>query len=69
MSDYNMYIPFLAWDKLDRFLKERGVDKDLLNFDSGMYGKYCKLMFNIIIEGIKAIEEFEAFDRAMSEVD
>lgn len=56
-------VPELAHDMIFETMKEHGIKVYEIRFDSEEFTKYSKMLTDIIIRGIKSLQEFEEFDR------
>ena len=49
-------------------MKEHGIKVFEIRFDSEEFAKYNKMLADIVIRGIKSLQEFEEFDRYNDEL-
>ena len=59
----SLLVPELAHDMIFEFMKEHGVEIYSIRFDPDEYAKYNKLISEILLRGMQAVQEFEEFDR------
>ena len=64
----SLLVPELAHDMIFEFMKEHGVEVYSIRFDPEEFTKYNKMLTDIIIRGIKSLQEFEEFDRYNDEI-
>ena len=55
-------VPDLMKTNIEEFMKERDVNVKTFLFDAEAYAKYNKLICEILIRGMQAVQEFEEFD-------
>ena len=63
-----LLVPELVKEKLYQFMKEHGVEVYSIRFDSDEFAKYNKLISEVFLRGMQAIQEFEDFDRYNDEI-
>ena len=56
-------VPDLMKTNVEEFMKERNVNLKTFLFESEAYARYNKLICEILIRGMQAVQEFEEFDR------
>ena len=52
-------VPDLMKSNVEEFMKERNVDVKTFLFDHETYNKYNKLISEILLRGMQAVQEFE----------
>ena len=52
-------VPDLMKSNVEEFMKERDVDVKTFLFDPETYNKYNKLISEILLRGMQAVQEFE----------
>lgn len=61
-------VPDLMKSNVEEFMKEHDVNVKTFLFDPEMYNKYNKLIGEILLRGMQAVQEFEEFDRHNDQV-
>ena len=61
-------VPELMKSNIEEFMKEHGVSVKTFLFDPEAYARYNKLISEILLRGMQAVNEFEEFDRYNDEV-
>ena len=61
-------VPELMKTNVEMFMKEHDVDVKTFLFDPEAYAKYNKLISEILLRGMQAMQEFEEFDRYNDEI-
>ena len=56
-------VPELMKSNVEEFMKEHGVNVKTFLFEPEAYAKYNKLISEILLRGLQAVQEFEGFDR------
>ena len=64
----NLLVPELVHDMIFETMKEHGIKVFEIRFDSEEFTKYNKMLTDIVIRGIKSLQEFEEFDRYNDEI-
>lgn len=59
----SLLVPELAHGMIFDIMKEHGIKVYEIRFDPEEYTKYNKMLTDIIIRGIKSLQEFEEYDR------
>lgn len=63
-----LLVPELVKEKLYEFMKDHGVSIYRIRFDSDEFAKYNKIISEVFLRGMQAIQEFEEFDRYNDEI-
>lgn len=63
-----LLVPELVHDMIFETMKEHGIKVYEIRFEPDEFTKYNKLLTDIIIRGIKSLQEFEDFDRYNDEI-
>ena len=63
-----LLVPELMKEKVDEFMKGHGITFYTVRLDPDEYAKYNKLISEILLRGMQAVQEFEEFDRYNDEV-
>lgn len=63
-----LLVPELVKEKLYEFMKEHGVSIYSIRFDSDEFAKYNKIISEVFLRGMQAIQEFEEIDRYNDEL-
>ena len=58
-----LLVPELMRDKVNEFMKEHGITIFTVRLDPDEYAKYNKLISEVLLRGMQAVQEFEEFDR------
>lgn len=58
----SLLVPELVHDMIFETMKEHGIKVYEIRFDPDEFTKYNKLLTDIIIRGIKSLQEFEEFE-------
>lgn len=61
-------VPDLMKTNIEEFMKERDVNVKTFLFEPEAYAKYNKLISEILLRGMQAVQEFEEFDRYNDEI-
>ena len=64
----SLLVPELAHSMIFEIMKEHGIKVYEIRFDSDEFTKYNKMLTDIIIRGIKSLQEFEEFDKYNDEI-
>lgn len=64
----SLLVPELAHSMIFETMKEHGIKVYEIRFDSDEFTKYNKMLTDIIIRGIKSLQEFEEFDKYNDEI-
>ena len=64
----HLLVPELMREKVNEFMKERGITIYTIRLDPDEYAKYNKLICEILLRGMQAVKEFEEFDRYNDQV-
>lgn len=64
----SLLVPELVHDMIFDIMKEHGIKVFEIRFDSDEFTKYNRMLTDIIMRGIKSLQEFEEFDRYNDEV-
>ena len=64
----HLLVPELMREKVNEFMKERGITIYTIRLDPDEYAKYNKLISEILLRGMQAVKEFEEFDRYNDQV-
>ena len=64
----SLLVPELAHDMIFEFMKEHGVKVYSIRFDPYEFEKYHKIISDILLRGLQAVQEFEEFDRYNDEL-
>ena len=64
----NLLVPELVHDMIFETMKEHGIKVFEIRFDSEEFTKYNKMLTDIVIRGIKSLQEFEEFDKYNDEI-
>ena len=64
----SLLVPELAHDMIFEFMKEHGVKVYSIRFDPYEFEKYHKIISDILLRGLQAVQEFEEFDRYNDEI-
>ena len=59
----SLLVPELVHDMIFETMKEHGIKVFEIRFDPEEFRKYNKMLTDIVIRGIKSLQEFEEFDR------
>ena len=59
----SLLVPELVHDMLYEFMKEHGVEVYSIRFEPDEFAKYNKILIDIFLRGMQAVQEFEEFDR------
>ena len=58
----SLLVPELVHDMIFKTMKEHGINVYEIRFDPEEFREYNKLLIDIFIRGIDALQEFEEFD-------
>lgn len=61
-------VPDLMKSNVEEFMKEHGVNVKTFLFEPEAYANYNKLISEILLRGMQAVQEFEEFDRYNDQV-
>ena len=64
----HILVPELMVEKLNEFMMEHGIHICTIRLDPDEYAKYNKLISEVLLRGMQAVQEFEEFDRYNDEV-
>lgn len=64
----SLLVPELVHGMIFETMKEHGIKVHEIRFDPEEFTKYNKMLTDIIIRGIKSLQEFEEFDRYNDEI-
>ena len=64
----SLLVPELAHSMIFEIMKEHGIKVYEIRFDPAEFTKYNKMLTDIIIRGIKSLQEFEEFDKYNDEI-
>ena len=64
----HLLVPELMRDKVDEFMKEHGIHIYTVHLNPDEYAKYNRLISEVLLRGMQAMQEFEEFDRYNEEI-
>ena len=64
----SLLVPELVHDMIFETMKEHGINVYEIRFIPEEFTKYNKMLTDIIIRGIKSLQDFEEFDRYNDQV-
>ena len=64
----SLLVSELAHSMIFEIMKEHGIKVYEIRFDPDEFTKYNKMLTDIIIRGIKSLQEFEEFDKYNDEI-
>ena len=64
----SLLVPELAHDMIFEYMKEHGVEVYSIRFDPYEFEKYHKIINDILLRGLQAVQEFGGFDHYNDEL-